>query len=115
MNRRNLLKALTALPFVTHRVGENTLQAIAVEKGHEYIIFVDERAVDIETLANIQVNPDHPLAGAQIIPVYVEHGKSVQDTVAIYELPSELAIKQDRNANLWGDTLIEDPTVRVSR
>lgn len=85
MERRELLKALSALPLVKVMAGQEEVSAVELTLKSHYIVFVsaDQRFDDI------LVPKDHPLAYAPIVPIYLNHGQKIEDVIAIYKIDEE--------------------------
>ena len=80
MNRRELLKALPAIPVLIK--GEAIGQAFAIDPAKKYIIFANYDMVDIQGLAE---NGGPFPAGTPIHPVIVGDG-TIDDAIRIYEV-----------------------------
>ena len=84
MLRRELLRSLTGLPLIKILDKPGTA-ATQLPKG-EYLIFVDAKRVDIESLA--QALEPLPI-GYSIVPVMVAEDKSIDDIARIYRMDRE--------------------------
>jgi hypothetical protein len=91
MGRRNLLQSLAALPLTVFTLGGKQVQAAEIHPGKRYVIFADMNSVYPEALTGMQLEDSHPLAGAPVIMLQVPHDKSIEDVLAIYELPTSVA------------------------
>jgi hypothetical protein len=84
MQRRDLLKALVAIPTVLVPVGGVEAALVKIEKG-KHVMFVDRRTFDLMALSEA-VSSDDPLAGALIIGVELRDGQTFDDVLRIYHL-----------------------------
>jgi hypothetical protein len=86
MNRRTLLQSLVAVPFIRKTIADKNVDAVKLQEKSKYVVFFDERVLDVEGLMQGPVAEDDPLAGALLIPLCLAQGSSVSDAVAIYKL-----------------------------
>ena len=86
MNRRELLRALPALPFIELAIPGGEVDTVKLERGATYMVFANIDAVDGNTL--VQELGHIGIRGAVhfVIP---RHGHTVQDEVVFYKLTKE--------------------------
>jgi hypothetical protein len=88
ITRRGILKllpALSAAPFIPHIIKDGEVKSAAVKVTPRfYILFFDERALNVEALANEPIPlPDVEM---ELIPLKLFGGRTIEDAVRLYEV-----------------------------
>ena len=85
MERRQLLKALAAVPLLPLVVHSETVGAAAkIDPGSRYVIFVNSDMIDVHYLVE-SLSGQFP-DGTPVYAVLVQAGGSLDDDIRIYEL-----------------------------
>jgi hypothetical protein len=86
--RRELLKALAALPMVNVIGGGQKAEGTAAQiPPGNYLVFVDAATVDVSSLVNTPIPFEN--VQMQVMPLRLKDGQSMSDAVQIYRLDPE--------------------------
>ena len=85
MERRDLIKALIAMPTILHPVGDTKTAIAKIEKG-KHVMFYDDNAIDITDILSEPPYPDDPLEGMVFIAVNLNGGRMIDDVLKIFKL-----------------------------
>jgi hypothetical protein len=86
MQRRDLIRALVALPSVLVPAGGLQAALVKIQTG-KHVMFVDDEVIDLEALAicGREVVND-PLADILMVSVRLKYGQTIDDVLRIYRI-----------------------------